>query len=65
MKKELDEVDLERARLVAIVNQKYAPKVKEAPIAKVWTKEKLDATDIKITIEPKAKVVKNIENTLF
>lgn len=67
--KELDEVELDRARCVAIVNQLHAPKVKEVPPPKVWVKEEIDTTDIEV----KPKIIKSnepkpepkIQNTLF
>lgn len=62
--KELDSVDLERAKIVADIEEKYRKKPKIEPIKKVWVKEEIDVTDIKVKKhEPKHKP--KSENTLF
>lgn len=62
--KELDKVELDRARCVAIVEEMHRKKPKEIPLAKVWVKEEIDVTDIKVKKhEPKHKP--KSENTLF
>jgi hypothetical protein len=66
----MDEVDIERANIVAIIKEKWDKKLTKEPKPepKVWIKDKIDVTDIKV--EPKLKPKKNepkpkFENTLF
>lgn len=62
----MDEVDIERAKIVAIIEEKYRKKPKIEPIKKVWVKEEIDVTDIKPKKhEPKHKPKPEVKNTLF
>ncbi len=67
--KELDKVELDRDRCVAIVEEKHRKKPKEVPAQKVWVKEELDISDIKvqpkITKKNEPKPKQQNENTLF
>jgi hypothetical protein len=70
----MDEVDIERANIVAIIKEKYEKKLIKEPLPepKVWVKEKIDTTDIKaekivkqeIKIKPKKNDTKP-QTTLF
>jgi hypothetical protein len=49
--KKLDSVEIRRAELVVIINQKWADKNKPKEVVvepKKWTKEKLETADIKV-----------------
>lgn len=64
--KELDKVELDRARCVAIVVEMHRKKPKEVILPKVWVKEDLDISDIKVQPKIKPNEPKpNNENTLF
>lgn len=65
--KELDKVELDRDRCVAIVVELHRKKPKEVPVVKVWVKEDLDISDIKVQpkITNKNEPKPNNENTLF
>ncbi len=58
--KELDKVEADRARCVAIVNAKFNKEkvVEPPPEPKVWTKEKIDDSDIVVQ-----KVIKEVKPT--
>ncbi len=67
--KKLDSVEIRRAELVAIINEKWADKNKPKEVIvepKKWTKEKLETTDIsveKVKEQPKTKT--KVQTELF